>query len=147
MIDTGDERAADGYELAEGVPSAADYRMLRTSTGLSDRSLAAATAGLAGTWFGVVVSRAGAPVGMGRIIGDGGSAFQVVDICVLPSHQGRGLGYRIMRALMDGLERRAPADAYVSLIADGDAHRLYRKFGFGDTAPHSIGMHRFVGTR
>jgi ribosomal protein S18 acetylase RimI-like enzyme len=83
---------------------------------------------------------------MGRIIGDGGTAFQVVDICVHPAHQGRGLGRRIMAALTDELERRAPATAYVSLIADGPARFLYEKFGFADTAGHgSIGMYRFMG--
>ncbi|GAA1752289.1 hypothetical protein [Luedemannella helvata] len=38
--------------------------------------------------------------------------------------------------------RRAPATAYLSLIADGEAHRLYRRYGFTDTAPASIGMYR-----
>jgi GNAT superfamily N-acetyltransferase len=58
---------------------------------------------------------------MGRVIGDGGTAFQIVDVCVNPAHQGRGLGSRIMAALIEELERRAPATAYVSLIADGPA--------------------------
>jgi hypothetical protein len=30
-------------------------------------------------------------------------------------------------------------------IADGEAHHLYRKFGFTDTAPESIGMACFIG--
>lgn len=82
---------------------------------------------------------------MGRIVGDGGTAFQIVDICVCPAHQGRGLGKRIMAALTEELERRAPATAYVSLIADGPARFLYEKFGFVDTARHdSIGMYRLM---
>lgn len=65
--------------------------------------------GLAHTWYGVMVVHGGDPIGMGRIIGDGGCFFQIVDICVLPEHQGHGLGRRIMQALNDELERRAPA--------------------------------------
>ena len=52
-----------------------------------------------------------------------------------------------MQALVDELDRRAPSSAYISLIADGDAHHLYRKFGFIDTAPGSIGMYRVPGKR
>ena len=61
-------------------------------------------------------------------------------MCVLPEHQGRGVGKRIMEALMMELRERAPATAYVSLIADGNARHLYAKYGFTDTAPHSVGM-------
>lgn len=70
------------------------------------------------------------------------SSPQIVDICVLPEHQGQGLGQRIMRALTAELESRAPAETYVSLIADGDARHLYAKFGFNETAPASVAMAR-----
>jgi GNAT superfamily N-acetyltransferase len=130
------------YEVSAGVPSVQDYRMLRTRAGLLDKDPEAAAIGLANTWHGVVVTHAGQPVGMGRIVGDGGCHLQLVDICVLPEHQGQGLGRLIMQALSDELDRRAPASAWISLIADGNAHHLYRKFGFADTAPDGIGMYR-----
>ena len=53
---------------------------------------AAARAGLACTWHVVIAYRDDHPVGMGRVIGDGGTASQIVDMCVLPECQGRGLG-------------------------------------------------------
>ncbi|MFD5722769.1 GNAT family N-acetyltransferase [Streptomyces sp. NPDC127036] len=134
----------DPYILDAGTPSVETYRRLRTGSGLSGKPVEAAQAGLPNTWHAVSVLHDGEPVGMGRVIGDGGCFFQVVDICVLPDHQGRGLGRRIMKALVDELERRAPDGAYVSLIADGDARFLYEKFGFTPTAPASIGMHRTV---
>jgi GNAT superfamily N-acetyltransferase len=77
---------------------------------------------------------------MGRVIGDGGTAFQIVDIAVLPEHQKRGLGKRIVSALVDWLHANAPKSAYVSLIADGPAKDLYAQYGFEPTAPASIGM-------
>ncbi|MER7927857.1 GNAT family N-acetyltransferase [Streptomyces sp. NPDC096057] len=136
----------DPYEVVAGVPSVEDFRRLRADAGLSDKDPAAVAAALPNTWYGVVLRHQGEPIGMGRIIGDGGTAFQVVDICVHPAHQGRGLGRRIMAALTEELERRAPATAYVSLIADGPARFLYEKFGFADTARHgSVGMYRFMG--
>jgi ribosomal protein S18 acetylase RimI-like enzyme len=136
----------DTYELRAGVPSVEVFRRLRTDAGLSDKAPEAVAIALPNTWYGVVLHHEGEPIGMGRIIGDGGTAFQVVDICVHPAHQERGLGKRVMAALVGELERRAPATAYVSLIADGPARFLYEKFGFADTAAHgSIGMYRFMG--
>jgi ribosomal protein S18 acetylase RimI-like enzyme len=38
----------------------------------------------------VVVTLEGALIGMGRIVGDGGTSYQVVDIAVRPEHQGAG---------------------------------------------------------
>ncbi|MEU2758983.1 MULTISPECIES: GNAT family N-acetyltransferase [unclassified Streptomyces] len=134
----------DPYTLRPGPPPVETYRRLRVTSGLSAMSTAAAEAGLPNTWHGVTVLCGDEPVGMGRIIGDGGCFLQIVDICVTPEHQGRGLGRRIMAELTGELERRAPAGAYVSLIADGDARFLYEKFGFRPTAPASIGMHRTV---
>ncbi|WP_372343928.1 GNAT family N-acetyltransferase [Streptomyces sp. KL116D] len=136
---------SDPYVIETGVPSVDVYRRLRTDAGLSDKSPEAAAIALPNTWHGVLLRHRGELVGMGRIIGDGGTAFQVVDICVHPGHQGRGLGRRIMAALTEELERRAPATAYVSLIADGPAKHLYAKFGFVETSSYdSVGMARVM---
>lgn len=138
------QRNNDPYELSVELPAVETYLRLRPAAGLSAMPPEAAALGLPNTWHAVQVRHGGEPVGMGRVIGDGGCFFQVVDICVLPEHQGRGLGKRIMAELIGELERRAPVGAYVSLIADGDARHLYEKFGFRETAPASVGMHRTV---
>ena len=130
------------YSVVNTPPGLKDYIRLRADTGLSAKSAEAAQIGLQNTWFGVHVVNRGETVGMGRIIGDGGCFFQVVDIAVLPEHQGSGLGRRIMAALMDHFERKAPESAYISLIADGKASDLYAQFDFKPTAPASIGMWR-----
>lgn len=128
------------YVLLVGTPSVEDYRRLRRVSGLSAKSQAAAEAGLPNTWFAVTIRHGDDTVGMGRIIGDGGTAFQIVDIAVEPAHQGQGLGKTIVAALVDHLRAHAPASAYVSLIADGDAQFLYAKYGFEPVMPASIGM-------
>ncbi|MBO1329657.1 GNAT family N-acetyltransferase [Streptomyces sp. VRA16 Mangrove soil] len=136
---------SDPYAIEAGLPSVDVFRRLRTDAGLSDKDPAAVALALPHSWYGVLLRHRGEPVGMGRIIGDGGTAFQIVDICVHPDHQGRGLGRRIMAALTDELERRAPSSAYVSLIADGPAKFLYEKFGFVETATYgSVGMSRVI---
>ena len=81
---------------------------------------------------------------MGRVIGDGGLFFMVVDIAVEPAHQGRGLGKAIMAALVERLRAAAPSRAHVALIADGEAHRLYAQYGFTLTAPGGVGMQMVI---
>ncbi|WP_338044944.1 hypothetical protein [Paenibacillus lignilyticus] len=45
-----------------------------------------------------------------------------------------------MTELMNAMDAHAPDGAYVSLLADVPADRLYQKFGFTYTAPQSLGM-------
>ncbi len=135
------------YELMAAKPSVADYRRLREVSGLSGKTEEAAERGLRGTLFAVTMVADGRTIAMGRVIGDGGCFFQIVDMAVEPAHQGRGLGKRIFAALMDWLHENAPKSAYVSLIADGDARHLYAQFGFEPVMPASIGMALWIGGR
>jgi len=131
-----------GYRLIDGPPAVAEYLALRQLSGLSPRRSDQAAAALCGSWTAVHVLHApsGATVGMGRVLGDGGWYFHVVDMAVLPEHQRRGLGDAILKALLDTIRRRAPHGAYVNLLADPPGQRLYERHGFRDTAPGSIGM-------
>lgn len=126
------------------APSVADYLRLRRVCGLTPRSAIAAEAGLPNTIHSVVVEHAGRAIGMGRVVGDGGLCLEIVDIAVDPEHQGCGLGKALMRTLMAAIEATVPAEAYVSLIADGEAHRLYAQYGFDSVAPGSRGMAMWV---
>jgi GNAT superfamily N-acetyltransferase len=128
-----------GITLVERFPAADDYRRLRLATGLSAKSAEAAQRGLAHTIYGVSLMQGEAVVGMGRIVGDDGCFYFVVDIAVEPALQGRGLGKRIMSALDAWLKAQAPKTAHVSLFADGDAKHLYEQYGFAQSAK-SVGM-------
>jgi GNAT superfamily N-acetyltransferase len=135
------------YEFLSETPSADEYLRLRVAAGLSPKTEEQAAKGLPNTWFGITVRHEGRAVGMGRIIGDGGTAFQIVDIALEPAHHGKGLGKAIMAALMQHLAAHAPTGAYISLIADGDARHLYAKYGFEPVMPDSIGMAMRVQAR
>jgi len=128
------------YTTLHAIPSAETYRQLRIAAGLSPKSAEAAARGLPNTLFAVQLLHAGRPIAMGRVIGDGGTAFQVVDIAVLPEHQGRGLGKRIMGEIAAWLRDHVPESGYVSLLADVPADGLYAQFGFVHTAPRTLGM-------
>ena len=126
------------YELVQEPPSVEDYVRLRREAGLGRKSKEAAAKGLPNSLFSITVVHRGAVVGMGRVIGDGGCFFEVVDIAVVPEHRGRGLGERIMREVMSFIERNALPGAYVSLISSIPA--FYERFGFKRTSPPDEGM-------
>jgi ribosomal protein S18 acetylase RimI-like enzyme len=131
---------SDSYVCRLETPSVETYRSLRAGSGLSPKTLEAAERGLPNTLFAVQVFLGAQPVGMGRVIGDGGCFYQVVDIAVLKSHQGKGLGKMIMAEIAKYINEQVPESGYVSLIADGKAQELYTKYGFVHTAPQSVGM-------
>ncbi len=75
------------------------YRHLRVISGLSVKSVEASEIGLVNSLYTILLQRGEQAVGMGRLIGDGGCFCQVVDICVHPDEQGKGLGKLIMQSL------------------------------------------------
>lgn len=132
----------DGYTLIDGPPSVDDYLRLRAESGLSPKRRDQAEAGIGGAWAAcrVVEDASGETVGMGRVLGDGGWYFHVVDMAVLPDHQRRGLGDAILGWLVARIRSDAPAGAWITLLADSPGRRLYERHGFVETAPDSIGM-------
>lgn len=129
------------FQIEHKTPTPQEYCDMRVKTGLSPKSLEGATLGMANSLFGVSVrDDVGDLVAMGRLIGDGGCFVQICDIAVAPEHQGQGLGRQIMQILVDHIHANMPDLTWVNLFADGEAHHLYRKFGFEMTAPQSQGM-------
>src|SRR6478736_1140747 len=115
-------------------PPLDDYLHLRRAAGLTP-----ATEGQA------VHDASGVVVGMGRVLGDGGWYFHVIDMAVLPEHQRRGIGDAVLGALVRTVRERAPAGAWVNLLADAPGRRLYERHGFTETAPESLGMAMRLG--
>lgn len=123
------------------APSPEDYCNLRVNAGMSSKSIEAAIKGLPHACFNVTLYENDMLIGMGRVIGDGGTVFQIVDIAVKDTYQGLGHGMTIMHEIMKCIESVAEEGTYVSLIADYPADQLYEKFGFKSTEPYSKGMY------
>jgi len=132
----------DDYVLSPTTPTVADYVRLRAESGLTPKTAAQAESALPGSWAACHVRHHATyeTVAMGRVIGDGGWYFHIVDIVVLPAHQRRGLGDRILAHLLSAIREAVRPGAYVSLMADAPGRRLYERHGFEPTAPRSIGM-------
>ena len=68
----------------------------------------------------------GALVGAGRALADGGDCSYLCDIAVLPSHQGTGLGKKLVGDLVE----RSRGHRKILLYAVPGREPFYRKFGF-----------------
>ncbi|KYG91159.1 GNAT family N-acetyltransferase [Metasolibacillus sp. FSL H7-0170] len=128
-------------QILHTTPTVDEFLTLRKLAGMGPRDREHVQAGLNNSCFSVILRKDdGELIGMGRVIGDGGTAYVVVDIAVHPDEQGKGLGKMIMTEIKHYLDTEISKQAFVSLIADVPAHKLYEKFGFVETAPKSIAM-------
>ncbi len=129
--------------LETRVPTLEEHRALAVAVGWEDAFDWDLTQGsLDASLAGAVMLEGSAAVGMGRLVGDGVKYFYVQDMVVLPTHQRRGIGDRILQALLDHVAAVAPSYAFVGLFATGDGERLYRRHGFD--VPGMTGLGRIV---
>ena len=128
------------FSIIESLPSPEEYLELRASAGMAPRSQKGAEKGIGNELYCVLlrVEENGELVGMGRIIGDGGTVFQICDMAVKIEWQGKGGGTIIMDSLMKYIYENAEKYAYINLLAD--VNGFYEKWGFKLTSPRSIGM-------
>ena len=147
----------DAYTIVEGLPAPQVYHDLRKLAGMTPPPLEAVPKALENSFVGILAYETNAmlddstpssgqvPVAMGRLVGDKSLFLILCDVAVHPEHQRRGLGKRIMQALIDYVDAHAP-QAYVSLVAEPAAQKLYPQYGFKDVQP-SIGMYRMIRDR
>jgi GNAT superfamily N-acetyltransferase len=78
--------------------------------------------------FGVYLGDA--QVGFARVVTDGATFAWLADVFVVREHRGRGVGKRLVQAVLEHPELRSVARW---LLGTADAHELYRRFGFRET--------------
>ena len=138
------KRSLDGSDclflIEAGVPDVETYLKLRESAGMRARTHSGASKGLGSELFSVILrlEDSGEAVGMGRVVGDGGTVFHICDMAVSRDWQGKGGGSMIMDSLMGYISREASSSSYINLMADVDG--FYEKWGFKPTLPNSRGM-------
>ncbi len=104
-------------------------RSLRTTYWAGDRpreviekSLAASLA------FGAYTAATREQVGFARVVTDRATFAWICDVVVAPDHRGRGLGKRLVQAIV-GHPDLATVTMY---LGTRDAHGLYERFGFAN---------------
>lgn len=103
---------------------------MRRAAGLSVKDETAAARGLSNTLFAVCIVQNEVVVGIGRIIGDGGLFYDIVDIAVAAQHQQKGVGKMIMDSLMSYIDANAPPSSLICLMANKGVAPFYEKYGF-----------------
>ena len=108
-----------------------EFSSLRDASGMKPRSVQAATIALANTLFMVGLRNdEGALIAFGRVVGDGATSFVVNDIMVDKRYHRQGFGKTIMHHIALYLDSVASENAFITLVADLPADRLYAQFGF-----------------
>ena len=77
---------------------------LCAAVGWSPVDRSAVETGLGDDLFTICALEGERAVGCGRVVDDGGINFYIQHVIVMPSHQGRGIGGRIMDAIMVWLD-------------------------------------------
>jgi ribosomal protein S18 acetylase RimI-like enzyme len=130
------------YVLVERNPTLEEYQRLRAAVGWMDVETEAIDVGLRNSLFSVCIVSENKVIGCGRVVGDGGIYFYVQDVIVLPEFQGKGIGGRIMNAIMKYLKAHVPDGAFVGLMAAEGVSKFYERYGFKERPSDAPGMFR-----
>ncbi|MDD3242354.1 MAG: GNAT family N-acetyltransferase [Eubacteriales bacterium] len=112
--------------------SVAHYNRLRLAVGWNAIEETQAATGLRNTLFLTVACDGTLPVGMARLVGDGGYAALICDVIVHPDYQGQHIGTQMMTQVMAHIRGSlAPGQAVmINLMAAKDREGFYESFGF-----------------
>ena len=129
------------FTVEENAPSPKEFLSLRKSAGMGARSLEGAKKGLGNELYAVKLLENSTKkiVGMGRVVGDGGTVYHICDMVIHPEWQRHGGGTIIMNLIMKYISNQNTPDAYVNLMADIEG--FYEKWDFVKTSPTSEGMY------
>ena len=120
----------DEYKVIKQAPSAHDFIELRKAVKWEVSNENDCKKGLENSTFIVNISCGNNCIACGRILGDNSLVFIIQDIMVHPDHQGKGLGKKIMSALMTYVEQYAADRAFIGLFSASDLEGWYEHFGF-----------------
>ena len=123
------------------------YTLLRSSVGWNNFSEEQVAKSLDNSIYTVTVVENNEPIAMGRLVGDG-IYFLIVDVIVKPEFQRRGIGSKIIDALLVYVENATPVGgrSSVQLIAEKGKEGFYLKKGF-KLLPHDFcgpGMRKVI---
>ena len=138
---------SEGIQLRHDI-SVADYNDLRESVEFVTIRENRAQTALNNALYKVIAYDEGRPVGMTRVVGDGGYVYFICDVIVRPSYQSHGLGRRLIETTLSWLETQVGPDEtiMVNLMSAMGKEKFYEKLGF-HTRPfgnHGAGMSRWI---
>ena len=135
-------------QLCENAVDAQTFCALRRAVGWGEMPLLQAEKALQNSLYTVCAVENGETVGMCRLVGDGVSIFYIQDVIVLPACQGKGIGRKLVEALLAYVRAEALPDTRVAvgLMAAKGKEGFYNRLGF-DARPNERfgpGMQLFI---
>jgi predicted N-acetyltransferase YhbS len=123
--------------------SVEEFQSVVASVGFRGHDKAAVEIALRNTIFSVCAMEEQYVVGLGRIVGDGAISFLLTNIIVRPSHQRRGIGSLIVKALCSCVEALPYKNIVVEVVPQPGSESFYERFGFKASRNAPPGMVRW----
>ena len=127
-----------------------EYNALRASVDFITICPKQARTALDNSLYILVATDGSAPLGMARVIGDGGYVYFICDVIVHPAHQSKGIGRAIIERVLEWLEAQIEEGEtiMVNLMSAMNKEVFYEKLGFHKRPfdNHGSGMSRWIST-
>lgn len=109
-----------------------DYNNLRASVDFITIRPNRARIALDNSLYVIVATDGKQPVGMARVVGDGGYVYSICDVIISPSYQSQGLGRAIIERVLAWLETQVDEGEtiMVNLMSAINKEAFYEKLGF-----------------
>lgn len=128
--------------------SGKEYNALREAVGWAAISPRQAQNGLKNTAFQVTAKSKEKPVGMARLISDGGYVRYIADVVVHPDYQGYAIGKTMVNMIMDYIKKELEDGerVLVFLMAAKGKEPFYKQFGFDErpNGEYGAGMSQYI---
>ena len=111
-------------------PTVEEFESVVKSVGFRGHDDIAVEIALANTIFSICAEEEGRVVGVGRIIGDGAISLLLTNVMVRPSHQRRGIGSLIVKALCSEVERLPYKNIVLEAVPQPGSALFYERLGF-----------------
>ncbi|MDD5993979.1 MAG: GNAT family N-acetyltransferase [Clostridiales bacterium] len=126
-----------------------DYNNLRASVDFITILPKRARIALQNSLYILIAMDGDTPVGMARVVGDGGYVYFICDVIVRPSHQSQGLGRKIIENVLSWLKGQVDEGEtiMVNLMSAMNKEPFYEKLGFHKRpfGNHGSGMSQWIG--
>jgi len=125
-----------------------NYNDLRASVDFITIRPNRAETALANALYLIVAMEGDRPIGMARVVGDGGYVYFICDVIVRPSHQSQGLGRKLIENVLSWLKNQVEGDEtiMVNLMSAMNKEPFYEKLGFHKRpfGNHGSGMSQWI---
>jgi len=130
--------------IVERCPTVEEFAAITAAIGFKPHSPEAIAIGLANTLYGACAIADGETIGIGRVVGDGAMDFYLTGIMVVPAWQRRGVGTRIVAALVDRVRQVPYPNALLEALPLPGLDTFYARFGFRACRQYAPGMHLWL---